>query len=191
MKHQPPKRRKFFDKKYIAHEKRRNLVLGCIFFWSILSTIAIKHWGFGAVEVDGTSMEPTLDPGKRSVVHRWIYYYRDPQRYEIVVIRNQDGSMSVKRVVGLPGETLELADGAVRINGAPLAEPYLAPGVSTRPEGRRPASWTLGHDQYFVLGDNRMDSDDSRYFGPLHKELILGKIRNPRPLPKDLKPVIQ
>ena len=157
------RRRKFFDKRYIPQERRRYLILACIVFWSVLATIAVKHWGFGTVEVEGSSMEPTLHSGERSIVHRWIYYYRTPRRYEIVVIRNQDGTLSVKRVVGLPGETVDIAGGIVRIGGEPLAEPYLTPGVVTQPEGRRPSSWHLQSGQYLVLGDNRPDSEDSRF----------------------------
>ncbi len=177
-------KRKFFDARYVPNERRRNLILGCILFWSILAAAAIRQWGFGAIEVKGESMRPTLYSGERFIVHRWIYFYRSPQRDEIVVIRSpQDGVLSVKRVIGLPGETVEITGGAVRIGGKPLEEPYLAAGTLTRPEAQRGNVWSLAPDQYFVLGDNRPASEDSRFFGALRRTDILGKVRNPNPLP--------
>lgn len=81
------------------------------------------------------------------------------------------GSLFIKRIVGLPGETVSLADGVVVINGTPLAEPYLAPGTTTVAEIN---SWTIGADEVFVLGDTRGSSFDSRQFGPIPAASVTG-----------------
>ena len=78
-----------------------------------------------------------------------------------------------KRIIGLPGETVEIAGNKVLINGAELPEPYLDPGVFTGLQGRN--SWQLGPDEYFVMGDNRVESGDSRSRGPMIGKDIVGR----------------
>lgn len=133
------------------------------------------------VTVSGSSMEPTLQPAQRLIVDRTAFLFRPPRRWEIVVFRCPEAAdrLCVKRVVGLPGESISFAGGHVLINGRPVRPP----------SGRRyelrygdhihnPSGWRLGADDYFVLGDNGTISDDSRNWltGPgLDGKLLLGR----------------
>ncbi|MGE5561300.1 MAG: signal peptidase I [Chloroflexota bacterium] len=123
--------------------------------------------------VDGRSMRPTLDHGQRLLVSRLAYRDKLPQRGDIIVFRNPHGQGDdyVKRVIGLPGDLVELRLGRVYINGAPLAEPYLGehPSQDFGPTRVR-------DDAVFVLGDNRGQSEDSRYFGDVALSAIRGKV---------------
>jgi len=123
--------------------------------------------------VDGLSMEPSLENNQRIIMEKITYRFHPPRRGDIVVLLRPDGPYEyplIKRVIGLPGETIEIRDGAVLIDGEPLREPYLDQS-------------TLGYVQpvhipdrhVFVLGDNRASSNDSRTFGAVAWEDILGK----------------
>jgi len=97
-----------------------------------------------------------------------------PQRGDIITLSYPGDPVNktyVKRIIGLPGETLEIKDEHVFINGTRLTEDYLNYDVDTDPEG----VWKLSTDQYFVMGDNRPNSNDSRFFGPVEKRFIRGK----------------
>lgn len=123
--------------------------------------------------VDGHSMEPTLHDGQYLMVNKLAYRLGQPARGDIVVFPSpQDGGRAlIKRVIGLPGEEIYISDGQVYINGARLMEPYLA---DTRSLG----DWgptVLKEGEYLVLGDNRNNSNDSRNFGPVQKEALIGK----------------
>ncbi len=125
----------------------------------------------GRFQVRGTSMEPTLHSGQYIIVSKLSYRLSDPQRGDIIVFRppNAPREDYIKRIIGLPGEHVEIRDGAVWINGYRLEEPYIAsPAPYT-------GSWDLGPDEYFVLGDNRGGSSDSHSWGPLPRENIIGK----------------
>ncbi|HEY6168230.1 MAG TPA: signal peptidase I [Verrucomicrobiae bacterium] len=145
--------------------------------WSILSFMVISRYVLGAVQVQGRSMEGTLHDGDRRVVNHWIYFFREPRRGEMVVLNDHiDSSLCVKRIIALPGELIEFNAGMVFIDGQRLAEPYLATGIRTTPLkfGTRPIR--LQKDQFFVLGDNRDDSVDSRIYGALQRRDIIGVI---------------
>ncbi len=123
--------------------------------------------------VDGLSMEPNLEDNQRIIMEKITYRFHRPRRGDIVILRRPDGSYAhplIKRVVGLPGETIEIRDGSVRINGAVLDEPYL-----DQPTLGYVAPLVIPEDQVYVLGDNRASSNDSRSFGPVPWEDILGK----------------
>jgi signal peptidase I len=111
--------------------------------------------------VDGQSMEPTLKDREVLLVSKLHYYFGDPQRGDIIAfppphIKNPDSDY-IKRIIGLPGETVEIKSGTVYINSSPLNEPYLEnPGSTTM------AAFTVPDGEYFVLGDNRTNSLDSR-----------------------------
>jgi signal peptidase I len=126
-------------------------------------------------KVDGPSMMPTLQNQQLIVVDKAEYYLHPPQRGDIIVFAYPlDPSQDfVKRVVGVPGDTVELDQtGYVYVDGVRLNEPYIEEHYSGLPQNK---SWRLGPTQYFVMGDHRDDSSDSRFWGPVPRQNIVGK----------------
>ncbi len=123
-----------------------------------------------ATRVEGYSMEPTLYGHQRLIIEKLSYRIHEPNRGDIVVVRvPQFDKLLIKRIIGLPGETLEIRNGVVYINGQPLDEPY----VNGRPRGSYPPL-LIPEGYVFVMGDNRNNSNDSRAFGPVPIENIVG-----------------
>ena len=123
--------------------------------------------------VDGPSMQPTLHTNEYILVDKAEYYVHPPQRGDVVVFMAPitPPEAFVKRVIGIPGDTVQVSpDGTVTVDGVPLSEPYVADHI---PE--QVGTWKLASDQYFVMGDNRGDSTDSRFFGPIARKSIIGK----------------
>ncbi len=125
-----------------------------------------------ATRVYGQSMEPNLHTNERLVIEKFSYHFHGPRRGDVVVLRDPGGTpeLLIKRVVGLPGERVTLADGKVYIDGKPLDEPYL--NQLTQGGGR---SWVVPPLSVFVMGDNRSASRDSRIFGPVPLEELIGR----------------
>ncbi|NTV40881.1 MAG: signal peptidase I [Candidatus Moranbacteria bacterium] len=168
-----------------------------VFVWALLIILPIRIFVFQPFFVQGASMEPNFKNGDYLVINELGYkqtdidiignhlfrveMMKDLKRGEVVVFRyprNPD-QYFIKRVVGLPGEQVKIADGKVRIynkenpGGVLLDENgYLKEGLSTSGT----IDITLSNDQYFVLGDNRQNSSDSRVWGPLPKNDIIGKV---------------
>lgn len=125
-----------------------------------------------ATIVYGQSMEPNLHPNQRLIVDKLSYRLRPPQRNDIVVVDLPDmEEMLVKRIVALPGEKVEVHRGVVYVNGDAIPEPY--PHDLTAYDM---APLTLGPLAYFVMGDNRGNSNDSRSFGPVTRDEIVGRV---------------
>lgn len=151
--------------------------------------------------VDGASMSPSLRDGERLLVNRSLYAHFDannllnllpgvdrqgeavvfpfhaPERGEIVVFHppgSTDGKPYIKRVIGLPGDTIGYVDGFVTVNGAALSEPYL-PSANTRCGHGQHCEVTVPDGTVYLLGDNRTNSSDSRFFGPVAIDRIIGK----------------
>ena len=125
--------------------------------------------------VDGPSMQPNFATGQFVIVSRVNYLLTDPQRGDVVVF-NYPGDPTqdyIKRVIGLPGDTVEIRDTQVYVNGNELTEPYI--NEPCTPNTCRDNTWTLGSDQFFMMGDNRNHSSDSRAFGPVARHFIVGK----------------
>jgi signal peptidase I len=149
------------------------------FLTELLQTVALAGFFYivislatARVVVEGPSMRPTLLSGEWIVVNRVTYRVGSPQRGDVVVFlppTNAQTDDLIKRVIGLPGETLEIRDGSVWINGRLLEETYAA--GSTSPENR----WQVGAGEVFVMGDNRSVSLDSRSFGPIPVNEIVGR----------------
>ena len=126
----------------------------------------------GRFRIEQVSMQPNLHEGEYVIVDKVSYTFRQPERGEIVVLKNPSLGQPdlIKRVIGLPGETIEVRGGRTYINGQPLTEPYLAQPMV----GDFPAT-QLQANQYFVMGDNRNNSEDSRRFGARPMGDIVGR----------------
>ena len=140
---------------------------------ALLIAVLINVFLGQATRVDGQSMEPSLYTDERLVVEKLSYRLHGPQRFDIVVIRvpSQGDDLLIKRVIGLPGETVEIRDGVVYIDQVPLDEDF----VEQRTYPGRDAKVTVPPLHVFVMGDNRTHSNDSRSFGPVPIENIVGR----------------
>ena len=161
---------------------------------AIIAALVIKAFVFQAFYIPSGSMEPTLDIGDRVLVNKLSYDFHDVHRGDIVVFDAPPGTRSngiqdlVKRVIGLPGDTVTYANGGVLINGHRLTEPYLKAGEQTEelngivvPNGCGPppngeAGCVVPKDHIFVLGDNRQESRDARVFGAIKESTIVGRV---------------
>jgi signal peptidase I len=142
------------------------------------SYLLISHFIFQSVKISGTSMRPTLYDRGSYWLNRYVYLEREPQRTDIVAVKDpQDGILIVKRVIAMPGESVYLNNGRVYVNGRRLDEFYLPPHTPTYAyEKSENEFFCCGKDQYFLMGDNRGNSMDSRTFGPVPRHYILGKV---------------
>jgi signal peptidase I len=146
---------------------------------AIVVAVGIRTYVVQTFFIPSASMEPTLMIGDRILVDKISYHLHPIHRGDIVVFATPPGEDAgpnvkdlVKRIIGLPGETISSAGGQVVINGKPLKEPWLVPGTVTT--GITTQKIPAG--EYFVMGDNRSDSQDSRFFGPIHRSLIVGRV---------------
>jgi len=128
--------------------------------------------------VEGVSMEPNFHTGELVAVDRATYLFGTPARGDVVVLRfpgDPDHRKYIKRLLALPGETIEIREGSVYVNGEQLEEPYLDTGELTYETLPNKATWTLGEEEYFLIGDNRDNSSDSRTWGPASKRFLIGR----------------
>ncbi len=158
---------------------------------AVAAVLAIKTWVINPYRIPSSSMEPTLHCAQpevgcragssdRVLANRFIYHFRDPHHGDIVVFTPPERAAAVcgaagtfvKRLVGLPGDRISMSDGVLSIDGQPVDEPYLdgRPGRSSFPEQ------TLGADEYFMMGDNRGQSCDSRKWGPVTRDDLIGPV---------------
>jgi signal peptidase I len=142
------------------------------------SYFVISRFLVQSVKVVGRSMVPTLQDSQYYLLNRWVYHLHAPRRCDIVVLRDpSDNGFSVKRIIATPGDSVYLKDGSVYLNGCKLNESYLAPGTPTFSDSKSPNRLIrCGKDQFFLLGDNRQNSIDSRAYGPVPRRNILGSI---------------
>jgi signal peptidase I len=143
-----------------------------------VSYLLISHFLLQTVKVVGRSMRPTLHDSERCLLNRWIYRFRDPQRYDIVVLRDpSDNGFSVKRIIAVPGDSIYLKRGDVYLNGVKLEEPYLESNMPTFTNSKHREQLILcGKNQYYLLGDNRLNSVDSREYGAVPRANLLGPL---------------
>jgi len=154
-------------------------ILGWILYIAVILgiTYLIITYVGQRTRVSGDSMESTLHSGDNLIVDKLSYHFRDPERYEIIVFpyRYEDNTFYIKRIMGLPGETVQIKDGYLYIDGERSDEEY---GLERMNKGGIAAEEILlGDDEYFVLGDNRNGSSDSRdpSVGVLKREEIIGR----------------
>lgn len=147
-----------------------------IAFVLLLTFLVVRYVG-QRTQVDGSSMEATLSDKDQLIVDKISYRFKDPERFDIIVFPFQykENTYYIKRIIGLPGETVQILDGEIYINGEVLEEDY---GKETMvSSGRAVNEIQLGEDEYFVLGDNRNHSEDSRYeeVGNIKRSDIIGR----------------
>ena len=156
---------------------RQVYVFLALILMSVLSYYLINRFALSTVIVQGRSMAPTLEDGDRFLLNRLSYVYGTPQRGDLVVLRDPGQSdLAVKRIIAVPGEKVEIRQGAVYVNGRRLKEIYLAPGTLTPLHRGGELSMLLAMGQYFVLGDNREYSEDSRIYGPVLRDNMVGTL---------------
>lgn len=143
---------------------------------ALLVAFIIKTFLFQAFYIPSLSMAPTLKVNDRVLVNKLSYDLHDVHRGDLIVFESppNEGSQTkdlIKRVIGLPGETVESQDGHILIDGQVLREPYLGPDVTTGPVEKI----TIPPDHLWVMGDNRPNSRDSRFFGAIPESLVIGR----------------
>lgn len=160
-----------------APQYRQFRLLIFVVLMSAFAYLLFSHFVLMTVEIKGSSMSPTLLDGERFLLLRLPYLWRAPRSGEIVVIRDpEDHGLSIKRIVAGPNDLIEIRRDGVYVNNARLAEPYLATFAAFATGDYRVKPTRLGPQDYFVLGDNRPRSADSRSYGPVPRKAILGRI---------------
>lgn len=164
----------------LSKNAKRNIRdISIIVVIALVFGIVIRSFVFQSFYIPSGSMIPTLPIGDRVLVNKLAYDFHPVHRGDIIVFRTPPDDRGnpaikdlVKRVVGLPGDTVSSAHGKLYINGKPLSEPYLPKGTITSgvPTTKIPPG------ELWVMGDNRQDSEDSRYFGPISEKLIVGRV---------------
>ena len=173
--------RREFAVETTARSKERNKA---IIEWVVIIAIAVgfaflvRGFAFQTFYIPSESMVPRLETDDRVLVNKLAYDFRDPARGDVVVFRTPPGSHItdmadlVKRIVGMPGETIEGRSGQIYINGKVLAEPYLPADVRSKDF----APVKVPANSYFMLGDNRQFSNDSTVWGPANGNLFVGPV---------------
>ena len=160
------------EKKTIMQELREWVVT---LLAAVVIALLVRHFLFEPVRVDGMSMANTLVNGEVMFVTKPEYIWGDPQRFDVVICHYPDRGDTnfVKRVVGIPGDVVEVKDGYLYVNGEKYEEEYLTyrPNYTLAP-------YTVPEGMYFVLGDNRSNSNDSHLVGPITREMIVGHVRS-------------
>lgn len=170
-----------------ASSNSRHIAWGRSALKQIFSCVLIAGLAYGvfhfvtnhvlqSVQVVGASMSPTLHDSERYILNRLVYHVREPKPQDIVVLRDPaDNCYAVKRIVAKQGDTVFVKEGHLFVNGKILDEPYLPRNTPTYAGPKyREQMWVCGVNQYFVLGDNRNNSADSRVYGTVSREKILG-----------------
>lgn len=137
------------------------------YFIVILVVIFIKIFVFSPIRVNGASMNPTLNDKDIMILDEISYRFSEIERFNIVVVKEENEYL-IKRIIGLPGEKIEYKDNKLYIDGKYVKEDF-------KHMETMDFSITLGEDEYFIMGDNRTNSTDSRIFGPISRDEIIGK----------------
>ncbi len=143
---------------------------------AIISVFLIYRFIAQPFQVNGASMQPNFISNEYVVVDEVTYHFDNPVRGQVIVFHDplDESEYFIKRIIGLPGDTISIRNGKVLINGSVLDEPYLPAGVIVSGDAVYPK---LAPNQFFVMGDNRLESFDSRSWGPVNKSEIVGVVR--------------
>ena len=164
-----------FHSYLIQHGAARMAMLGGL---CVGSYLFFAHFIINSVKVVGASMTPTLCDGDTRILHRWALLYREPRPGEMVVLKDpRHHDFAVKRIIAGPRDIVLVREGIVYVNGKKLAEPYLSPRSRTDCGDLPQHVFEVRKNEYFVLGDNRQNSEDSRSYGAVPKDCILGLIQ--------------
>lgn len=151
-----------------------------VFLVAIVIIVPVRYFLIQPFFVRGASMEPNFEDGEYLIIDELSYHFREPRRGEVIVFRFPDNPSQffIKRIIGLPGDTVTVAGGQVSVQNDQYQQavlldesPYLSPIIRTGGQ----VTYSLGEEEYFVLGDNRPASSDSRNWGKLSKDLIIGR----------------
>ena len=148
----------------LIREIIETLLLTVFIFWLV-------NTATGRFRIEGFSMLPTLQEGEYVIIDKLSYFLNEPERGDIIVLHfpNDRSRDFIKRVIGVPGDHIDISDGVVTVNGIPLSEPYI------NAEPSYDGTWEVPEGQYFVLGDNRNNSSDSHNWSFLPRDDIVGK----------------
>lgn len=166
-----PKNKKEEKKKTVGQE-----ILSWILTFAVAIALAlvIRTFIFEPVRVDGHSMDYTLADNEYMIVTKYDYLLGEPERFDVIICHYPERGRTnfVKRLVGMPGDTVSMLNGTLYVNGEAIDEPYI-----TNKANYNMQAYTLKDDEYFVLGDNRSSSNDSHIIGPISREQIKGHVR--------------
>lgn len=137
-------------------------------------SLFIVHYYFDSVDVVGNSMNPVVENEEKVLINKLAYELKSPERFDVIAYKTRTGSVSIKRIIGLPGETIQIVDNVIYINGEAIKDDYFDGKYES---GYLQDGIVIGDNEYVVMGDNRNVSEDSRfeYVGNISREDILGK----------------
>lgn len=157
----------------------KNMINSLLYLLVVLSmTYGMKMYAVARTDVEGTSMETNLYDGDSLIVDKLTYHFREPERFEIIVFPYADNVLFIKRIIGLPGETVQIDEqGNIYIDGEILIEGFGREVIQPNHIGIVSEPIILGGDEYFVMGDNRNHSTDSRtaIVGNVKRDDIVGR----------------
>jgi signal peptidase I len=171
---------------------KRVLEYSVVIAAAVLVALAVQAWLVKPYRIPSESMLDTLRPGDRVLVNRAVYHLREPHRGDVIVFHSpgDPSVVFIKRVVGVPGDKLEARDGRLYVNGRPCSEPYVhrtsgrmdptvaqaaIAGTTLHDPWSLAEPFTVPAGRFFVMGDNRTDSDDSRDWGTVPRTAIVGE----------------
>lgn len=154
---------------------------------AVIVALLIRHFVFSNYIVRGESMQSTLQDGNRLIVNQFVYRLSKPHRFDVIVFHATPTDDYVKRIIGLPGDTIRYHNDQLYVNGKKVAEPYLKQNKAALPAGvdltqnfslkNMEGTYRVPKGKLWVMGDNRRNSEDSRYFGFVDERKVVGKVQ--------------